>query len=112
MTALPLLQPVPLDLARLSPSVPHRVRPIPVFIKLLQALEVDRREVRADPLPNPPPPLAGVLSPGSAEFVLEMFPSDPPAEKQSTACSGGEERCRAEVERLRTLFTVPWEWSF
>lgn len=89
LTALPLPQPVPLDLAHPPPSVPHGVRPIPVFVKLLQALEVDGGEVRADPLPNPPPPLAGVLSPRLAEFVLEVFPSDPPAEKQSTACSGG-----------------------
>lgn len=105
LTALALPQPVSLDLA---PSVPHGVRPTPVFVKLLQALEVDRGEVGADPLPNPPLPLAGVRSPRSAEFVLEVFPSDPPLEKQSTGWSGGDwRRAPRPAGRSRTVSVAP-----
>lgn len=92
LPALAPPQPVTLDLAPSPPSVPHGVRPAPVFVKLLQALEVDGGEVGADPLPNPPLPLAGVRSSRSAEFVLEVFPSDPPLERQSTGWSGGDWR--------------------
>lgn len=92
LPALAPPQPVALDLAPSPPSAPHGVRPAPVFVKLLQALEVDGGEVGADPLPNPPLPLAGVRSSRSAEFVLEVFPSDPPLERQSTGWSGGDWR--------------------
>lgn len=89
LTAAPLPQLVLLDLAHPPPSVPHWVWPVPVFIKLLQAWEVDRGKVRAKPLPYPPPALAGMLSSRLAEFVLEVLPPDPPAEIQGMDCSGG-----------------------
>lgn len=60
------------------PSVLHGIRPIPVLKEFPQALQVDRGEVGADPLPDPPLPIAGVLPPGLAELVLEVFPPDPP----------------------------------
>lgn len=71
------------------PSFLHGKRPIPVLKELPQALQVDRRKVGADPLADPPLPLAGVLPPGLAELVPEVFPPDPPVgDKDSSSGLG------------------------
>lgn len=67
------------------PSVLHGVRPIPVLKELPEALQVDGGEVGADPFPDPPLPIAGVLPPGLAELVPEVFPPDPPVGDRTAA---------------------------
>lgn len=61
-----------------SPSMLRGIRPISVLKELPEALQVDRGEIGADPFPDPPLPIHGVLSPGLAELVPEVFPPDPP----------------------------------
>lgn len=63
-------------------SILRWVRPVPIFIKPLQTLEIDWWKVRPNPLPNPPLPFAGVLASWLAKFVFEVLASDPPLGKK------------------------------
>lgn len=86
------------------PSGLHGMRPIPVLKELPQALQVDRGEVGADPFPDPPLPIAGVLPPGLAELVLEVFAPDPPVGDRNRSSGLG----RASGKRLGPCFSSLW----
>lgn len=62
-----------------APLFQFWVRPLPRSKVVLQVPEAERREVGADPLPDPPLAICSVQAPGAAELVPVMLSPDPPA---------------------------------
>lgn len=72
------------------------VRPLPGREVAPQVLEVERREVGAEPPADPPLALSRVPAPGPAELVPVVFSSDPPARRgQRAALAPDSPGCRA-----------------